>query len=172
MFLFKSPLNVLRVVALSLLACFGAFCGLAIAQTIIIPQVGNVGTGDLFQDVVNGIPQAPGYYSTAAQIAGVPGYNNLGVITTGNTYTFGNATTNMIAQPSGTLAAVTLTASANPGDGQTNCFLSTQTTTSLTWNANSTVVTQSISGAPTAGVANTKYCMLWNKANATWYRVQ
>lgn len=152
------------------LAFFGMYSGIASAQSIYVPQAQTVGTSDLFQDVVNGSPQAPEYYVTAAQIAGVPGYVNLGVITTGNTYTFGNSQTNFFAQPAATLAAVTLTAASNPSDGQRECFLSTQTTTSLTWNANSTLFTQSISGAPTAGVANTPVCMTFVKSLSTWYR--
>lgn len=141
--------------------------GIAISQVITVPQVVSVGPGDLFQDVVNGSPAVGNKYATAAQINGPIGYLNEGVLATGQTIAFGNATTEVYAQSSGTIAAVTLTASANPGDGQLNCYLNIATTSGITWNANTN---QSISGAPTAGVANTKACMIWNAANATWYR--
>lgn len=141
--------------------------GLAWAQTMPVPLVPSVGPSDLFADVVNGMPTAQNQFATAAQIAGVPGYQNLGVATTGNTYAYANATTYMLMQPAATLAAVTLTAAPNPSDGQRECFLSTQTTTALTWNANTG---QTISGAPTAGVANTGACMTFVKSLAAWIR--
>ena len=150
-----------------------ALLGYAVyAQVIPIPQVTNVGATDLFQDITSGNAQAPESFATAAQIAGVPGYTNLGVLASGTTQAFGNATTNLVAQSSGTIAALTLTAAPNPGDGQTNCYFNTQITTAITWNANSTINTQTISGAPSAGVANTKYCMLFSKALGGWVRVQ
>ena len=144
--------------------------GIAIGQVIYVPQVANVGASDLFLDVTNGQPTNPAVYATAAQINGVIGYQNAGVLATGQTLTFGNSQQEIIAQSSGTIAALTLTASANPGDGMLNCYLNTQTTTAITWNANSTVITQAISGAPTAGVANTKVCMIWSKAAGSWLR--
>lgn len=149
-------------VAFNLLIAVAAF-----AQTV--PILPTVGTTDLVGIVPGGAPTAQRYFVYPGQIAGAPAYQNLGAITTGNTYVFGNYTTNMIAQPSGTLAAVTLTAAANPSDGQVQCFTSTQTTTSLTWNANTG---QSISGAPTAGVASTQACMIYVKSAATWYRLR
>jgi hypothetical protein len=140
--------------------------GVALAQTII-PVVPTIGTNDYFQDVPNGNPGVGNVYAKAAQIAGVPGYVNGGVAVTAFTYTFGNSVTDYFIQPAGTLATGTLTTAANPSDGQRECFLSTQTQTALTWNANTG---QSISGAPTAGVANTPYCMTYNLAALTWYR--
>jgi hypothetical protein len=137
----------------------------ALAQTL--PKVVNVGATDVFNDVVGGSPKAGSVYATAAQIAGVPGYTNLGAATTGNTYTFGNSTTDIFMQPAGTLAAVTLTAAANPGDGQRECFLSTQTTTALTWNANTG---QTIANAPTAGVAMVPACMTFVASLSEWLR--
>ncbi len=157
----KKYLFLLAAVALT-------FVGGAIAASTV-PIVSTVGTADLVQIIPGGIATAQRYFAYPQQIAGAPAYQNLGAATTGNTYVFGNYTTNMIAQPAGTLAAVTLTAAANPSDGQVQCFTSTQTTTSLTWNANTG---QSISGAPTAGVANTQACMIYVKSAATWYRLR
>lgn len=144
----------------------GVVGGIALAQ-IVVPQQPTIGPSDLIQIVPNGQPQPNSVYVHPQQIAGAPGYDNLGAITTGNTYVFGNSTVYMFAQPSGTLAAVTLTTAPNPSDGQRECFLSTQTTTALTWNANTG---QSISGEPTAGVADTPACMTYVLSAQTWYR--
>jgi hypothetical protein len=155
-----------RLLGLALAALF-ALSGPAIAQTIQVPQASTINTNDLIQVVPHGAPTAGNVYATPAQVTGVPGYINLGVATSGNTYTFGNSTTDIFMQPAATLAAVTLTTAANPSDGQRECFLSTQTTTALTWNANSG---QTINGAPTAGVANTPICVTYVLAKLTWYR--
>jgi hypothetical protein len=144
----------------------GAALTLAIAQ-VTIPTVTSVGTGDYFQDIVGGNAQAGNRYATAAQINGPIGYVNAGVLATGQTLAFGNSTTEIVAQSSATIAAVTLTASASPGDGQLNCYMNTQTTSAITWNANTG---QTISGAPTAGVANTRACMIYSAAAAAWVR--
>jgi hypothetical protein len=139
----------------------------AYAQTIQVPQAQNINTNDLIKVIPHGAPTVGDVYATPAQITGVPGYINEGVATSGNTYTFGNSTTSIFMQPAATLAAVTLTTAANPSDGQRECFLSTQTTTALTWNANTN---QTINGAPTAGVANTPICVTYVAKTATWYR--
>lgn len=141
--------------------------GVALAQSYPPPQVSNVGTTDLIQIVPNGNPSVGNQYATPQQIAGVPGYVNLGVATSGNTYTYTNSQIFMLMQPSGTLAAVTLTTAPNPSDGQRECFLSTQTTTSLTWNANTG---QTMGPTITAGVANTAICITYVKSSATWIR--
>ena len=159
------------------IAAFGAALlllagGYALAQvggntTALVPKVANVGTADVFPDVVGGQPSSQQYFATAAAIAGVPGYVNGGAQTTGFSFTFGNTQTSYFIQPSGTLATGTLTTAPNPGDGQRECFLSTQTQTALTWNANTG---QSMNNAPTAGVAMTPVCMTYSAATATWYR--
>ena len=140
---------------------------LAFSQAPLVPQVPNVGTADLFQDVVNGTPTAQGFYATAAAINGVPGYVNGGAVLTAWTFTFGNTQTSYFIQPAGTLATGTLTTAPNPGDGQRECFLSTQTQTAITWTANTG---QTLANAPTAGVAMTPQCMTYSRATATWYR--
>lgn len=135
----------------------------------VIPQVTHVGPTDLFQDVVNGMEQVGHQYATAAQINGVIGYQDLGAATTGNTYTFLKGQSQMTMRPVGTLAAVALTTEASPGDGQVECFFSTQTTTSLTWTANTGQTMGS--DAPTAGVANTRQCMQYETVSLTWHRI-
>jgi hypothetical protein len=151
--------------AIAGVACL-ALLGVALAQTVI-PLLPTIGTTDYIQDIPNGNPGVGNRYVTPQQIAGVPGYVNEGAAVTAFSYTFGNSTTDIFMQPAGTLATGTLTTAPNPSDGQRECFLSTQTQTALTWSANTG---QSISGAPTAGVANTPYCMTYNLAAATWYR--
>jgi hypothetical protein len=151
-----------------LLAAGAAFLlgGIAIAQ-VVVPTVANVGTTDLFADVVNGVPSANTRFATAAAIAGVPGYVNGLAVLTAWTFTFGNTQTTYFIQPAGTLATGTLTTAPNPADGQRECFLSTQTQTALTWSANTG---QTMVNAPTAGVAMTPICMTFSLATASWYR--
>ncbi len=143
-----------------------AIAGFAVAQ-VVVPKLPTFGPTDLVQIIPGGVPTTSNQYIVAGKIAGAPLYVDLGVATTGNTFTFAQGQTNMIMRPAGTLAAVTLVTELTPSDGQMECFLSTQTTTALTWNAAAGL---SISGAPTAGVANVRACMLFNKAALTWYR--
>lgn len=156
---------------LSSVAVFAAVgIGFALAQVYPVPLLPYFAPStDLVQVVQGGVPNAAARYVYAGQLSGALLYQNLGVITTGNTYTFASGQGYILAQPAGTLAAVTLVTEANPSDGQKECFISTQTTTSLTWSANTG---QSISGAPTAGVAQTAACMIYVKSVATWYRAQ
>jgi len=139
-----------------------------VLTTNVIPTVTNVGTTDLFQDVVGGQPAAGRVFATAAQINGVQGYYNMGAFnTTSASYTVGNAVTNVFGYPSGTATLVTLTMPASPGDGQRVCFLSTQTTSTLTFTANTG---QTVTNGPTAGVANVPLCMTYVASIATWER--
>jgi hypothetical protein len=153
---------------LLILAALALAVTAAFAQTYPPAYWPTIGvTADAVPVIQGGVGTTPAKYATPAQISGVWQYTNLGVATTGNTYAFAHNQVNMIMQPSGTLAAVTLTTDSNPSDGQRECFLSTQTTTSLTWNAASG---QTMNNAPTAGVAMTPICMQYVLANATWYR--
>jgi hypothetical protein len=153
---------------------FAIFCagmlilGIGAAFAQIIPQVQTVGTGDFFQDVPNGNPAVGNLYAKAAQIAGVPGYQYY-VATAGFSYTFGNSTTNITLNPSGTLATGTITTAANPSDGQVECMFSTQTQSALTLTANTG---QTIANGITAMTANTRYCYQYDLALATWERIQ
>lgn len=123
---------------------------------------------DLVQVLPLGQATPNNSYANPGQIAGAPLYTNGGVASTAFSVTFGAGVTNYFIQPAGTLATGTLTTQASPvTDGQRECFLSTQTQTALTWNANTG---QSINGAPTAGVANTPICIQYQASNATWYR--
>ena len=155
-----------RIYGLFGAAVLGALATLAIAQTTI-PTVVNIGPSDLVGIVKGGNASAQTQFATAAQLNGVVGYSDQGVLATAQSLTFGNSTQLIIARSSGTIATLTLTAAAAPGDGQVECYLNTQTTTAITWNANTG---QSITGAPTAGVAATQACMIYEAAAATWYR--
>ena len=145
----------------------GAVLASAVIAQVTLPPVVNVGTADKIAVIPGGQPGPGNKYATAAQINGVPGYVNGGITTTGWLHTFGNAETNFFMQPAGTLALGGITAAAHPGDGQRECFLSTQTQTGITWTANTG---QSITNAPTAGVAMVPVCMTWNAATSTWLR--
>ena len=73
------------------------------------------------------------------------------------------------SRPAGTLANGTLTMSASAGDGQRFCLQDTQTQSAITINANTN---QSLGGlsTPTALVAGTRYCWIYNLPLATWLR--
>lgn len=158
-------------------ALFGVSSALAQVQPLapsvpVVSQLPYSSPSDLIQEVPTTGYGVPAQYAQVGQVTGIQGYNNQGVLATGQTIAFTNTQWSIIAQSSATIAAVTLTAAPNPGDGQLNCYFNTQATTAITWNANSTLFTQNISGAPSAGTANTRYCMMWQKSSATWLRVQ
>lgn len=135
-----------------------------------IPKVTSVGPTDLFQDVVSGNPGVGNSYATAAQVNGVSGYKNGGAVLTAWTYTFATGQRYFYIKPAGTLATGALTTEVSPGDGQVECFFSTQTQTALTWTASTGQTLDS--SVPTAGVANTLQCIQYNAPSAAWFRVQ
>lgn len=140
--------------------------GAVVAQTVLTPKVTNVGPTDLFQDVVGGAPQASNQYATAAQIAGVPGYHNFGTITTDPAYTVPNGVTDLMAHAAGTISTVTLTTEANPADGKRECWYLDQTTTTLTWTANTG---QTIgSNVVASGTAKVPNCIIYVASSSTW----
>ena len=154
---------------------FAAVAGLclaappAIAQTITLPQVTNVGTTDLFKDVTGGVPTAQNKYATAQAMNGVFGYV-IYVATDGFSLTFKNAQKYYYIQPAAGLTSGTFTMMPNPGNGQMACIRSTQTVGTLTVTANTG---QSIAATPTVSAmsANTNYCWLYNASGATWYPI-
>jgi hypothetical protein len=122
---------------------------------------------DLVPFVPNGQPRPSQQFTLPAWLAGAPAYTDAGVGLTGGTYTFKQGQVDYFMQPAGTLSAITLTTEPSPVDGQRECFLSTQTTTTLTWNANTG---QTMGPTITAGVANTPICITYEKAVAKWQR--
>lgn len=82
---------------------------------------------------------------------------------TGNTVAVSSSTTQLILEPAGTLATLTVTLPASPSNGQTVSLSSTAAITALTLNGGTIV------GAVTTLAANAfaAYCFQGTK----WYRV-
>lgn len=140
--------------------------GFAFAQSVV-PKVTNVGPTDVFQDIVGGAPSAGNKYATAAQINAVQGYHNLGTVSTDPAYVNTNGVFNIFAHASGTITLVTITMEPNPADGKRVCYWADQTTTTLTWTANTG---QSIdSNKHAAGVQYQSNCMTYVASSATWF---
>lgn len=150
------------------LGFFGVAALIAHAQTIPgPPQVQNVAPNDLFQDVVGGAGKSQSYYATAAQIAGVPGYHFFGTITTDPAYAVPNGVTDLFAHAAGTITTVTLTTEPNPADGKRECWWLDQTTTTLTWTANTG---QTIgANVHAAGVQYNPNCITYQASSSTWF---
>ncbi len=92
------------LIALALVTGFGLSA--ALAQVLPVPQVSSIGPSDLFQDVVNGVPQAQSYYAPAALLgnySATQGGNNPENFIIG-----GDATTNLF-QRATTGSSVTTT---------------------------------------------------------------
>lgn len=157
----------LRTLAFAAVALLGLGGSAALAQTIVMPQVTSVGPTDLFQDVVRGVPSAQNQYATAAQIAGVPGYHSFGTITTDPGYTVPNGVTDLFAHAAGSITLVTITTEPNPADGKRECWYLDQTTTTLTWTANTG---QTINASVhAAGVQYNPNCITYVASSATWF---
>ncbi len=140
--------------------------GAVVGQTMTLPQVVNVGPSDLFQDVVGGQPNAQSKYASAGQISGVSAYHNFGTITTDPAYTVPNGITNLFAHAAGTITTVTITTEPNPTDGKRECWWLDQTTSTLTWTANTG---QTISAnVHAAGVQYNANCITYVASSATW----
>lgn len=140
--------------------------GFALAQAVV-PPVTNVGPTDVFQDIVGGAPSAGNKYATAAQINAVQGYKNLGTVSTDPAYVNTNGVFNIFAHGSGTITAVTITMEPNPADGKRVCYWADQTTTTLTWTANTGQTIDSNKHA--AGVQYASNCMTYVASSATWF---
>lgn len=141
-----------------------AIAGVALAQQVVLPSALPLGQTDQVQIIKGGAPQAQSYYAPASTLNAVSSYQNLGVLATGQTIAVTSA--NLFAQSAGTIAALTLTAPANPSDGQHFCYTNTQATTAVTITPASG---QTVSNSPSAGVANVPLCWVFVKANSNWY---
>ena len=144
-----------------------ASIGVAIAQTVVLPQSGKVDVDDLFQVIKHGMPTAQSKYATAAQVNGVSGYVET-VPATAFSLSFGAGQTNYLIKPTGTLANGTFTLAANPGNGQLNCMRSTQTQSAVTIAAGATTQTIASAAALSALTAATTYCLIYNAPTSTW----
>lgn len=109
-------------------------------------------------------------YPAPVGLVGSIGNEQVVVPLTAFTITPNNNTTLLFLNPAGTLATGTITFPASPSDGETFCWLSTQTQTAVTMTANTG---QSVVGTGvTAGVAGTQYCWTYLAPTLTWYRKQ
>jgi len=160
----------LLLAALGALGVLGA--GYAIGQ-VTLPTVTSVGTHDLFNVLVNGVPVAGNRYATAAQINGVPGYKVLysGADAAGQTitYTQTSGVSNVFAYSSGSaITSVTITTDSSPGDGERLCYVGDgAATTSLTFTA---ATGQTIKPTISAGVSDVPICLTYVASAAAWYR--
>ena len=88
--------------------------------------------------------------------------------TTGFSYTFSPGTQVLIMNPAGTLASGAITMPANPTDGMTITFSTSQQITSLTLNPNSG---QSITSGITTIPASRAMTYMYNASTLTWYPI-
>ena len=86
--------------------------------------------------------------------------------TTGFSYTFVAGTQVLVINPAGTLATGTITMPANPADGMTISFSSTQTITALTVNANAG---QTINNAVNSLSAGQAVSYIYRSASTAWF---
>lgn len=135
-------------------------------QTPSVPTIPNVNPADDIQVIQNGFPVVGNKYAPVPVITGVHGYKNLGTLATAQTLTFTNAIEYMIAQSSASIAATTLNTSANPGDGQHECFIDLNAVGTLTVVAAVGTIHASV---PTAAVAATPVCWIYSAASNTWF---
>jgi hypothetical protein len=101
-----------------------------------------------------------------AQVTAISGYKDLGTISTDPAYTATTGVWNVFGHAAGTITAVTLTTPASPGDGQRLCYWADQTTTTLTFTANTG---QTIDGSVlAAGVAKVSQCITYSSTTKAW----
>lgn len=95
------------------------------------------------------------------------------VQTSSSTLQISNNVTNVVLNPAGAIATVTITMPTAPYDGQIVRISSSQTVTSLTVSA---AAGQSITNAPSAITVSATgpygVAFLYRGTNATWYRIQ
>ena len=140
--------------------------GVAIAQTISVPTVTNIGSTDLIQVLPGGNPRAGNQYANPKQITAQYGYYKSSPAT-GFTYTFAANVTKAVFTPSTTLSTGSITLTAAPNDGQQDCFWSKNIVTTLTVSANTG---QSINDAVTTVGAAGHACYVYSQSDATWGR--
>jgi hypothetical protein len=140
--------------------------GVAIAQTISVPTVTNIGSTDLIQVLPGGNPRVGNQYANPKQITAQYGYYKSSPAT-GFTYTFAANVTKAVFTPSTTLSTGSITLTAAPNDGQQDCFWSKNIVTTLTVSANTG---QSINDAVTTVGAAGHACYVYSQSDATWGR--
>lgn len=157
------------LILIAALACgVGIGAGAVVAQSYtpnIVPNVS--GSADLVAVIPNGTANVQSSFAYAGQIGAVEKFAYGGTISADPDYTFPNGNVLYSAHASGTLSAATLTTEPNPTDGKRECYFLDQTTTTLTWTANTG---QTMGGnVATAGVAHAAQCIIYKASVATWY---
>jgi hypothetical protein len=145
---------------------FLTFTGLAVSQTISVPQVSIVNPTDLFQIIPLGKPSAQSIYATPAQITSQSGYYKSTPASL-FTFTFGNSQSYAAFQNASALAYGYVTFAPAPSDGSRECLFSIGGVTTLYLSANTS---QTLDNAITTMAANTGYCYLFSLSNTTWDR--
>ncbi len=120
---------------------------------------------------------ASGVQAVKIPVAGFFGILTYNVPVTGDTITLTNVTKQLIVNPAGTIAALTIVTPVATGlvNGQMLGICGTQIVTTLTMTAGSGTT---LSNAPTAMLvpvatgAGSCFQFIYNQANTTWYRTQ
>lgn len=163
-----------KILFIAVAVLFG-FASLSAAQTVTAPQVTTVNpTADLLQIIPRGQPSAQSKYVTPA-LLGQASYAVTKTPTTdtsdgnGYTNTFTNNQAELILLAPATMGYSYVTMAPNPSDGARQCVFSMAAITALWMTANTG---QSLSNEATSLSANSRTCMTYSVANATWYRSQ
>jgi hypothetical protein len=143
-----------------------AFAGVAISQSVSVPQVSLLNATDLFQVIPFGRPTSGNVYATPSLITSQYGYQKYGSGATG-LYTFAANQGYIVLHNGTTIAALSIVLAAAPSDGARECIFSSDTVTAITISANTG---QSINNAATALTANVGVCYIYSLSNLTWDR--
>ena len=145
-----------------------AFIGVAIAQSVPVPQVSLLHPTDRIQIIPFGQPTSGNVYSTPALITSQFGYvkYNPSAIS-GGTYTFAASQGYLTLTPGTTISTLTVILAANPSDGARECIWSNSIITTLVVAGNTG---QTINGAATSLTAASGACYLYSASNLTWDR--
>jgi hypothetical protein len=137
----------------------GSVAGAAFTPlTIVLGTTPNDGTGD---------PARTAFTKLNTMTAQLFGVSSLQTPTTGFSITPAQGVTQLVLNPSGTLATGTLIMPANPGDQQPFEVMTSQTITALTNNPSSG---QSLNGPLTTLAANSSAKWIWEASLSTWFR--
>lgn len=155
------------------LAAAVALGAVAYAQ-VILPTVPTVSpSGDYIQVIPNGQPTAQSRYAPIGEITSTTIYTRTSVASgaafsaSGYNNYFTTYQADLLLDPATTMPWVYFTFSTAPSDGQRQCFFSTGTGTAVVFGE---TTGQTVANKITALTANTRYCYIWSRANATWYR--
>jgi hypothetical protein len=145
-----------------------AFVGIAISQTISVPQVSILNPTDLFQVIPLGQPTASNVYATPSLITAQNGYQKASPATfAGNGYTFAANQTYLVLTNASVIANMSVTLAAAPSDGAKECVFSQNGVTAFQIIVASG---QTIHNAVTTLAAATGVCYVYSASNLTWDR--